>query len=113
MKSKICTNIEQSKKLIELGIDVNTADMCYPYFGDGLYGIIARVGKPMEYSSKSDIPAWSLSALLNILPSATLDTSDGHHCRIRCCEKFTGWHNNAVNAVFEMIVKLKTLKEES
>ena len=25
--SKICTSIEQSKKLIELGIDVNTADM--------------------------------------------------------------------------------------
>lgn len=27
--NKICTNLEQSKKLIELGIDVNTADMCY------------------------------------------------------------------------------------
>ena len=25
--SKICTSLEQSKKLIELGIDVNTADM--------------------------------------------------------------------------------------
>ena len=25
--NKICTSIEQSKKLIELGIDVNTADM--------------------------------------------------------------------------------------
>jgi len=27
--NKICTSIDQSKKLIELGIDVNTADMCY------------------------------------------------------------------------------------
>lgn len=25
--NKICTSIEQSKKLIELGIDINTADM--------------------------------------------------------------------------------------
>jgi hypothetical protein len=25
--NKICTSIEQSKKLIELGLDVNTADM--------------------------------------------------------------------------------------
>ena len=25
------TSIEQSKKLIELGIDPNTADMCYQY----------------------------------------------------------------------------------
>jgi len=27
--NKICTSIEQSKKLIELGIDINTADMCW------------------------------------------------------------------------------------
>ena len=27
--NKICTDIEQSKKLIELGIDMNTADMCW------------------------------------------------------------------------------------
>lgn len=28
---KICTTIEQSKKLIELGIDTETADMFYWY----------------------------------------------------------------------------------
>ena len=28
---KICTTIEQSKKLIELGIDVRTADMHWQY----------------------------------------------------------------------------------
>lgn len=27
--SKICTNIFQSKKLIELEIDINTTDMCW------------------------------------------------------------------------------------
>lgn len=27
--SKICTSIEQSKKLIELAVDIGTADMCY------------------------------------------------------------------------------------
>ena len=27
--NKICTSPEQSQKLLELGIDVNTADMCY------------------------------------------------------------------------------------
>ena len=34
--NKICTSIEQSKKLIELGIDVNTADM---YYDVNSYGI--------------------------------------------------------------------------
>lgn len=27
--NKICTSIEQSQKLIEIGIDTNTADMYY------------------------------------------------------------------------------------
>lgn len=27
--NKICTSFKQSKKLIELGIDINTADMHY------------------------------------------------------------------------------------
>lgn len=35
---KICTSIEQSKKLIEFGIDVNTADM---YIGN----YISKSGK--------------------------------------------------------------------
>jgi hypothetical protein len=35
--NKICTSIEQSKKLIELGIDVNTADMFWDLLdGDDL-----------------------------------------------------------------------------
>ena len=68
--NKICTSIEQSKKLIDLGIDVNTADMYYPHLGGGQYGETPRVGDAIEmYSSKPDIPAWSLSALMNMLPS--------------------------------------------
>ncbi len=36
MKKKNCTDIKQSKKLIELGIEVNTADM---YYDVNSYGI--------------------------------------------------------------------------
>ena len=71
--SKICTTIEQSKKLIELGLDVNTADMYYPHLGSEEYGDTPRVGEGMVYSSKEDIPSWSLSALLNLLPHTDLD----------------------------------------
>ena len=71
--SKICTTIEQSKKLIELGLDANTADMYYPYLGSEEYGDTPRVGKGMVYSGKEDIPSWSLSALLNLLPHTDLD----------------------------------------
>ena len=60
--NKICTTIEQSKKLIELGIDVNTADM---FWADG--------ERPAVWNNKDisldemDVPAWSLAALVNVM----------------------------------------------
>lgn len=67
--NKICTSIEQSKKLIELGIDVNTADM----FWDTAEPNERRkplVGPISDYCDMEDwaVPSWSLSALLGILP---------------------------------------------
>ena len=67
--SNIATTIEQSRKLIELGLDETTANMYYPYLGAGQYGDIPRVGFPIEYSGGRDIPAWSLSALLEVMPN--------------------------------------------
>ena len=67
--NKICTDIDQSKKLIELGIDINTADMLwtYDFMVNDINGlnVISEQLKPEE----NDIPAWSLNALMNFLPS--------------------------------------------
>lgn len=79
--NKICTSLEQSKKLLELGVDVNTADM---FYADILVDVNHKYNlHPLEsYGFKtfgetklktsdhlSFIPAWSLSALMNLLPS--------------------------------------------
>lgn len=65
----ICTTLEQSKKLIELGISVNTADMFYTYdfVIDDINGInaITKKFKPEE----KDVPAWSTEALMKLLPA--------------------------------------------
>ena len=66
--SKICTTIEQSQKLIELGLDVNTADMCYRIVAynptdEHVYQPYCFIG-----TLSSDIPAWSLTALLEVMP---------------------------------------------
>jgi hypothetical protein len=74
--NKICTNIKQSKKLIELGIDVNTADMCY-YYDHSWSNEHIEIPKIWDNnyeqfipeSEEDDIPAWSLTALMNMLPS--------------------------------------------
>ena len=72
--NKICTSIEQSKKLIELGIDTSSADMCYDLGGgeekahlecDNFITYFTND----EYPESADryIPAWSLSALLDVI----------------------------------------------
>ena len=80
--NKICTNIKQSKKLVELGIDINTADMYYMYrhweIDENTVGAQsdANIGFDLDFYYGADngktyhyIPAWSLSALMNLLPS--------------------------------------------
>lgn len=116
--NKICTTIEQSKKLIELGIDKYiTWDMCYlldrkdeqPTVVSELF---TRLGASMPQVQIQVIPAWSLSALLELLPSATLDISNNHGYRIHCCGKFTEWHDTAVDAAVAMIKRLKELNKQ-
>lgn len=65
--NKICTNIKQSKKLIELGIDADTADIIYNLFDESYI----RNDTPID---KYHTPAWSLSALLKLLPSEFEET---------------------------------------
>ena len=60
--NKICTSIEQSKKLMELGIDIATADMCWCNEND-------VITVPYLDSLITECPAWSLSALLGFIKS--------------------------------------------
>ena len=60
--TKICTSIEQSKKLMELGIDIATADMCWCNEND-------VITVPYTDSLITEYPAWSLSALLGFIKS--------------------------------------------
>lgn len=68
--NKICTSIEQSKILIELGLDINTADM----FWDTLFAKKPEAHVDNHHLIDEDddehrIPAWSLSALLKFIKS--------------------------------------------
>ena len=122
--NKICTSIEQSKKLIELGIDVNTADMLWTYDFtvndiNGL-NVISTYLKPEE----KDIPAWSLSALLELMPKLYEfeDDPDDGGCQPILCKGWdnnlwhivyrssiynTEWYDDPIDAAFEMVCWLK------
>lgn len=67
--------IEQSKKLVELGLNPDTADMCYIQTPIDEYRPVAysleycNQLKQQRGSDMNLIPAWSLTALLNIIDS--------------------------------------------
>ena len=68
--SQICTTKIQSQRLLELGLKPETAD-CYNREED--YGYSNWIGKP---SLHSDVPAWSLHRLIEILPSEIKPRND-------------------------------------
>lgn len=70
--NKICTSLEQSQKLIELGIDTKTADMYHAPDANIIVAepYITKAGdETLIPAYKGAIPAWSLTALLKLLPS--------------------------------------------
>lgn len=137
---KICTTIEQSKKLIKLGVDVNTADMRYGYiapydFSDRMYdGGYDEVPYPKDFLKKNadfseneydgELPAWSLSALIKLLPDKiTIDNESYYPSFDKKSIAFRGpitWDgqksksfemDDILDAAFEMICWLKENKK--
>lgn len=112
--NKICTSLEQSKKLIELGVDRKTSDMYY-WCGEDL-----RIGGYKAQSEDFDVPAWSLSALIKILPNKIQFEGNIHHLNIwknriaylgpvtwdgQLSKSFEG--DNLVDIIFEIMCWLK------
>ena len=106
---KICTSQEQSKKLIELGIDVNTADM---YYDVNSYGIQSKPEVAIGKVWSKDIPAWSLTALLKLIPKFSLEKDISNNAGYLLCYNYnTTYYDEPVDAAFEMICWLKKYKK--
>lgn len=91
----ICTSVEQSQRLIGLGLDVYTAD---------LYYILRRNGEPrlalfasnIPEGMLNNLPAWSLSALINQLPQfITAENTD--YCLMMTSDRIVYWNPNKDN----------------
>lgn len=119
MNSKICTSIEQSKKLLELGVNIHTADMFYPnrVGGIGNYALSIEWKKGLPLLSQ-EIPAWSLSGLLELMPKELENDlelyygafgSDGEYYPLWVCScmNYVLFGNTLVDAVFKALCWLK------
>lgn len=113
------TNIEQSKKLAEI-LPLESADMYYrDWKRMTKYIHIAHVGSANE----KDLPCWSLTALLSVLPDEITDNGDVYrnmffHLKGKYIIQYprltTLWPallsveaDNPIDACVDMIAKLK------
>jgi hypothetical protein len=72
--TQIATTIEQSKHLLELGLDSKSADMCLCKSTQDTWFLCAYT--PGSYDAHT-VPAWSLSALLEVMPKELVN--DGYN----------------------------------
>lgn len=127
---KSFTDLSQSKTLSKI-LPSESADM---WFGEPIKGIVKPfIGNYMlemqcredkdyfKLSAKMVSPAWSLAALLSILPDSIYDNTD-EYSQLEFSKKSVAYHDmndgikvgaikeNLVDACYEMILKLKELK---
>lgn len=66
--TQVCTTIEQSKRLISLGIDINTSD-CHHWESEGkVYTYIGKCPEKDGQRLLEATPAWSLHRLYEMCP---------------------------------------------
>ena len=127
--NKICTDIEQTKKLIELGISIETADMTvtdYPLQNGERFKFICNklpndVFPSITNGKSEKIPAWSLNALLDLMRKEKTSDSLYFNDIVINSNNYEvnykdSWHyikhtttskDSLIDAAFEMIVWLK------
>lgn len=110
MITNICTSIVQSRRLLKLGLDPNTADMCWPDYKRLVnYIIFPHFGKS---DNKEDLPAWSLTSLLKIIKDYTIQTTTTGKVFIVCSFNEHPWslvsqaYDNEVDACFDLVCRL-------
>jgi len=110
---KSYTDIEQSKKLAEI-LPLESADMIWVLANPDLPMIKAIAYEDSEKSKYYEIlPAWSLAALLSVLPDYTLQTNSDGTVFLVCDSKkpmISDAYNNPVDACVAMIELLHELK---
>ena len=116
---KSYTNLEQSKTLAEI-LPIESADMYYfldPTPAGNIYHIVTpqidfgvKTREP-EYD-EGDIPAWSLAALLDVLPKGKVLIDDVHSNKYKVIgyNLDTDYYDEPLDACVAMIEKLHEQK---
>lgn len=104
---KSYTDIEQSKKLVKI-LPFESADMGF-YYSSNLQTARNQMWVGTK-AKNADIPCWSLTALLNIIPEVSLNAFKDKIWNVmvkRNGKIIYEDKNNPVDACVELIIKLK------
>lgn len=113
---KSYTDIEQCKKLAEI-LPIESADMYYtPYLNDEHWYNTPNIGEACI--PLNELPAWSLTALLEVLPYPQLSKDklgggkEGWMVSVYPdnCRYDSFWHENPIDCCMEIILKLHEQK---
>lgn len=114
--NKICTSIEQSKKLAEI-LPLESADMRYDEYISYIDGT-PKVG--YKKGVTDGIPCWSLASLLDALPLIDIENiekeiyaDDTYQYRVKAYidDGYVGdWFDNPIDACYDMIITLHEQK---
>ena len=122
---KSYTNIEQSRKLAEI-LPLDSADGGW-YGTTNPYAANTHLWLGTKYSTSANFPAWSLTALLDIIKEqgnvdlrflkSTFDNRGNHLTNVWCCTfedigsiTLDLYADNSIETCYEMILKLHELK---
>ena len=120
---KSFTDLEQSKKLIEI-LPLESADMKWYFWKEEIdapkvptFGYSKTAAENYKNTEAIYLPCWSLAAILDVLPYPQLSKDKlgsekvgwmvsvyPDDCRYDSC-----WHDNAIDACYEMIIRLNKL----
>ena len=100
--SKICTSVEESKRLLELGLKKETADMCLEYSAGKYYPKTHRIYNILN------IPAWSLHRLMEIAYKGDILG----YVALNCHERNITTYYERVIKVIEYLVNIKQFNPE-
>lgn len=101
------TDLSQSKKLAEI-LATESADMHWQYIEED-NGQLQWFCFPKDFSinENESIPAWSLAALLELIPNWTMDKTDKINLMCNPYDHCEACYKNPIDAAFEMVCWLK------
>ena len=93
-KSQIATTIEQSKRLMEAGLEPESADMRWEQILGLIHRLCYQPDATMPLIAPKVIPAWSLSRLIDLIAETGIpmnygpmkDSADVLECAVRLLE---------------------------